>query len=80
MIILRERNGQALLKYNEDPDSRKVHAKYEWWNNTQKMEEDIRLEERNGKTLIYCFSFYGEYRENWLLEEFDRRVPKYQVV
>lgn len=80
MIVLKERDGQALLKHVEERADRKRVVKYEWWNDTKKMKDGIRLEEKNGKTHIYCYSFYGEYRETWLMEEFDRRVSKYQAV
>jgi hypothetical protein len=71
MTVLRERNGQALIRYD---------GYFEWWFNTKKMYEGVKLEEKNGKTQIYCFEFKGGYRECWLTEEFDRRVPKYNIV
>jgi hypothetical protein len=81
MIVLRERHGQALVKYDEQAvQGRKKETRYEWWFNTQKMREGVKLEEENGRTRIYCFEFKGSYRERWLVEEFDRRVPKYKVV
>lgn len=81
MTVLRERDGQALIKYDElTGGEKKCEVRFEWWFNTQKMREGIRLEEENGKTRIYCYEFKGSYRERWLMEEFDRRVPKYKVV
>lgn len=81
MIVLRERHGQALIKYDEPAgQGKKKEIRYEWWFNTQKMKEGVKMEEENGRTRIYCFEFKGSYRERWLMEEFDRRVPKYKVV
>ncbi|MHB1391975.1 MAG: hypothetical protein ACYCYE_02675 [Clostridia bacterium] len=81
MTVLRERHGQALIRYDELVAGEKKHdVHFEWWFNTQKMKEGVRLEEENGKTRIYCYQFKGSYRERWLMEEFDRRVPKYKVV
>ncbi|HYE08778.1 MAG TPA: hypothetical protein VEF53_01215 [Patescibacteria group bacterium] len=81
MTVLRERQGQALIRYDEQGDrGKKRDAHYEWWFNTQKMKEGVKLEEENGRTHIYCYQFKGSYRERWLMEEFDRRVPKYRVV
>ncbi|MGE5629578.1 MAG: hypothetical protein ACM3TR_00615 [Caulobacteraceae bacterium] len=81
MIVLRERGGQALIRYDEfDHEGKKHDARFEWWYNTQKMKAGIKMEENNGKTNIYCYVFRGAYRERWLVEEFDRRVPKYKVV
>lgn len=80
MVVLRERCGQALIRYDEiDKDGKKKDARFEWWYNTQKMNEGIKMEEKSGKTCIYCYVFKGAYRERWLIEEFDRRVPKYKV-
>lgn len=81
MIVLRERHGQALIKYDDQASgSSKRDTRFEWWFNTQKMKEGIKLEEKNGRTHIYCYEFRGGYRERWLVEEFDRRVPKHMVV
>lgn len=81
MIVLRERHGQALVKYDEQPGGgQNRDARFEWWFNTQKMREGVKLEEKGGKTQIYCFEFKGSYRERWLIEEFDRRVPNHMVV
>lgn len=81
MTVLRERNGQALIKYDEQSGAEKKRdARFEWWFNTQKMKEGVKLEEKNGKTQIYCYQFNGSYRERWLIEEFDRRVPRHIVV
>ena len=81
MTVIRERNGQALVRCEEKGASwRKNDIRYEWWINTEKMKDGIKIEEINGKTRIYCFEFRGGYRELWLMEEFDRRVPKYKVV
>lgn len=81
MTVLRERHGQALIKYDDQPSGeRKRDTRFEWWFNTQKMREGVKLEEKNGKTHIYCYEFKGSYREHWLMEEFDRRVPKHIVV
>lgn len=81
MVVLRERNGQALIKHVvEDQEQKVKDAWFEWWYDTQKMKDSIRMEEKNGKTYIYCYTFRGAYRERWLMEEFDRRVPKYKVV
>jgi len=81
MIILRERHGQALIRYDEHmPGGKKHDMRFEWWLNTQKMKEGIRLEEKDGITHIYCYEFRGSYREHWLMEEFDRRVPKQVTV
>jgi|GEM_PF-1365084 len=77
MIVLRERHGQALIRYDEQlSGERECDARFEWWFNTQKMREGVKLEEKNGKTHIYCYQFKGSYREHWLMEEFDRRVPQ----
>lgn len=81
MIVLRERGGQALIKREEtDHDGKKREVSFEWWHNLQKMKEGIKMEEKDEKTYIYCYVFKGAYRERWLIEEFDRRVPKYKVV
>lgn len=75
MTVLRERQGQALVKYDISTDGgSKIDARYEWWFNINKMKEGIKLEEENEKTQIYCFDFIGAYREYWLMEEFDRRL------
>lgn len=75
MTVLRERQGQALVRYDISTDSgSKLDARYEWWFNTDKMREGIKLEEKNGRTQIYCFDFIGDYREYWLTEQFDRRL------
>jgi hypothetical protein len=81
MTVLRERQGQALIRYEEQvAGDKRRDVRFEWWFNTQKMKDGVRLEEENGKTHIYCYQFKGSYRERWLMEEFDRRVPKYKVV
>lgn len=81
MIVLRERGGQALVKYEEKGGkTESKDVSFEWWHNTQKMKEGVKMEERDGRTYIYCFIFKGAYRERWLIEEFDRRVPKHKVV
>lgn len=81
MTVLRERQGQALIKYDEQAAGGKKHdMRFEWWFNTQKMREGVKLEEKNGRTHIYCYEFKGSYRERWLMEEFDRRVPRHMVV
>ncbi len=81
MTVIRERNGQALVRYDVPETSGKKHdMRYEWWFNTDKMRKGVKLEEENGKTRIYCFEFKGSYKEYWLMEEFDRRVPKHKVV
>lgn len=81
MTVIRERDGQALVRCDEKGTPwRKNDIRYEWWINTEKMKKGIRLEEINGKTRIYCFEFRGGYRERWLMEEFDRRVPKYKAI
>jgi hypothetical protein len=81
MTVLRERHGQALIRYDEQVNGeRRRDARFEWWFDTQKMREGVKLEEKNGKIHIYCYQFKGSYRERWLMEEFDRRVPKNMVV
>lgn len=81
MNLLRERHGQALVKYDISTDeSRKPDARYEWWINTKKMKDGVKLEEMDGKTQIYCLEFIGRYKEYWLMEEFDRRIPKHIVI
>ncbi|KUO76013.1 MAG: hypothetical protein APF77_00005 [Clostridia bacterium BRH_c25] len=80
MTVLRERHGQALIRYDDQESGGKKHdMRFEWWFNTQKMKEGVKLEEENGKTRIYCYEFKGSYREHWLMEEFDRRVPRHMV-
>jgi len=75
MVILRERHGQALVKYHIHTDEGSLmDARYEWWFDLKKMEDGIKLEEKDGKTQIYCMDFIGDYREYWLLEQFDRRL------
>ncbi len=75
MTVLKERQGQVLVKYDGGADiDRGLDARYEWWFNTDKMKEGIKLEEKNGRTQIYCFDFVGAYREYWLMEQFDRRL------
>ncbi|MFZ5352928.1 MAG: hypothetical protein ACOZCL_09420 [Bacillota bacterium] len=76
MIVLRERNGQALVKITDSNSS----VKFEWWYDTQKMYDGVRMEEKNNKTHIYCYIFNGSEKESWLLQEFDKRVPKVRVV
>jgi len=81
MVVLRERNGQTLVKIEgKDSCGKSKDVYFEWWYNTEKMRQGIKMEEKNGKTYIYCYMFKGAYRERWLIEEFDRRVPKYKVV
>lgn len=81
MTVIRERNGQALVRYDEQViEGKRNDMRFEWWLNTEKMKSGVKLEEKNGKTQIYCFEFKGSYREYWLMEEFDRRVPKHKVV
>lgn len=81
MTVLKEGYGQALIKYEElTAGGKKRDVRFEWWFNTQKMREGIKLEEKNGKTHIYCYEFKGSYRERWLMEEFDRRVNNQKIV
>jgi hypothetical protein len=81
MNVIRERNGQALVKYDvKGTTGKKNDMRFEWWFNTEKMRKGVKLEEQDGKTHIYCYEFKGSYRELWLMEEFDRRVPKHKVV
>ncbi len=79
MKVLRERNGQALVKIEECSIDSNSCVKFEWWYDIQKMKDDIKLEERNNKTYIYCYIFKGSDKETWLVDEFDRRVPKTKV-
>ncbi len=76
MKVLRERNGQAILRVEDQH----MGINYEWWFDIQKMRDGIRLEEKNNKTYIYCHIFKGKDKESWIVEEFDRRVPRVRIV
>lgn len=74
MIVLRERHGQALIRYDEQVNGEKgSDACFKWWFNIRRMREGAKLKEKND---ICCYQFGGSYKERWFMEEFDRRVPQ----
>lgn len=60
--VLRTRGNETLLKITGKYEAGgKIYdgARYEWWNDNEKMDQGITSEELNGELYVYCKSFSG---------------------